>query len=178
MLEGSEMQHLKNLCEQERTQISTILMLSMENPRLAGYMLTGNLSMFLSTNFFVQFYPYGVKAAAGIHASIMFAFFPGDYDGLLRWPFSKTSHLSVRDQLNPQSTWTTIFAPSERISFRRPTREPLPTLMNFNFFPHSKMFSKNENIFLVETLYLEKKFTDLPDPEGATPSSFNPWCFL
>ena len=50
MLEGSEIQLLKNLCEQERTRILTILMLSMENPRLAGYMLTGNRSMFLSTD--------------------------------------------------------------------------------------------------------------------------------
>ena len=50
MLECSEIQLLKNLCEQERTQILTILMLSMENPRLAGYMLTGNRSMFLSTD--------------------------------------------------------------------------------------------------------------------------------
>ena len=50
MLEGSEVQLLKNLCEQKRTQNLTILMLSMENPRKAGYMLTGNSSMFLSTN--------------------------------------------------------------------------------------------------------------------------------
>ena len=50
MLEGSEIQLLKNLCEQERTQIIFNLMLSMENPRLAGYMLTGNRSMFLSTD--------------------------------------------------------------------------------------------------------------------------------
>ena len=50
MLEGSEIQLLKNLCEQERTQILTILMLSKENPRLVGYMVTGNRSMFLSTD--------------------------------------------------------------------------------------------------------------------------------
>ena len=125
-------------------------------------------------NFFVQFYPYGLDAAAGNHASIMFALFPGDYDGLLKWPFSKTIHLSVRDQLDPQNTWTISFAPSDRISFRRPTRDPLPTLMKFNFFPHSKMFSKTENFLFDNTLYLEIKFTDLPDPEGATPSSFNP----
>ena len=125
-------------------------------------------------NFFVQFYPYGLDAAAGNYASVMFALFPGDYDGLLKWPFSKTIHLSVRDQLDPQNTWTISFAPSDRISFRRPTRDPLPTLMKFNFFPHSKMFSKTENFLFDNTLYLEIKFTDLPDPEGATPSSFNP----
>ena len=50
MLEDCEIQLLRNLCEQERTQILTILMLSMENPRLAGYMLTANRSMFLSTD--------------------------------------------------------------------------------------------------------------------------------
>ena len=104
----------------------------------------------------------------------MFALFPGDYDGLLKWPFSKTIHLSVRDQLDPLSTWTISFAPAERISFRRPTRESLPTLMNFNFFPHSKMFSKIENFLLDKSLYLEIKFADLPDPEGATPPSSKP----
>ena len=50
MLEGSEIQLSKNICEQERTQILTILMLSMENPRPAGYMLTGNRFMFLSAD--------------------------------------------------------------------------------------------------------------------------------
>ena len=125
-------------------------------------------------NFFAQFYPYGLDAAAGNHASIKFALFPGDYDGLLKWPFSNSIHLSVRDQLDPQNKWTISFAPSDRISFRRPTRNPLSTLMNFNFFPHSKMFSKTENFLLDNTLYLQIKFTDLPDPEGPTPSSFKP----
>ena len=96
------------------------------------------------------------------------------YDGLLTWPFPKTIQLSVRDQVDPQNTWTIAFAPSEKISFRRPTREPLPTLMNFNFFPHSNMFSKTENFLLNDTLNLEIKLTDQPKPEGATPSSSKP----
>ena len=119
-------------------------------------------------NFFMQFYPYGLNAAAGNHASIRFALFPGDYDGLLTWPFPKTIHLSVCDQLDPQNKWTTTFTPSERTPFRRPTREPHPTLTNFNFF------SKTENFLLDNILYLEIKFTNFPAPEGATPSSFNP----
>ena len=41
---------LKNQCEQERIQFFTILMLSLETSRLAGYMLTGNRSMFLETD--------------------------------------------------------------------------------------------------------------------------------
>ena len=42
LLLASETQLLKNQCQQERTQIFTLLMLSLENPRLAGYMLTVN----------------------------------------------------------------------------------------------------------------------------------------
>ena len=119
-------------------------------------------------NFYVQFYPYGPNSAAGKHASNMFALFPGDYVGLLAWPFPKTIHLAVRDQRDPHNQRTITFAPSEKISFRKPNREQCPTLTNFNFFPHSKMFSKTEYFILRNTLYLEIKFTNLPDPEGAT----------
>ena len=50
LLQASEIQLLKNQCEQERTQIITILMLSLENPRFAVYMLTGDQSSFLETD--------------------------------------------------------------------------------------------------------------------------------
>ena len=50
ILQASEIQLLKNQCEQERTQILTILMLSLENLSLPAYMVTGNQSMFLKTD--------------------------------------------------------------------------------------------------------------------------------
>ena len=68
-------------------------------------------------NFFIQFYPYGLNAAAVNHASIMFALFPDDYDDLLTWPFPKTIHLSVCDQLDHQKKWAITFTPSERTPF-------------------------------------------------------------
>ena len=40
LLQASEIQLLKSQCEEERTQ----------NPRLSGYMLTGNRSMFIETD--------------------------------------------------------------------------------------------------------------------------------
>ena len=104
-------------------------------------------------NFFVQFYSYGLDSAAENRASFMFALYLGDYDGLMAWPFPKTIRLSVRDQVDPQNNWTITFAPSEKISFGRLTRKPCPTLTNFNFFQHRKMFSKTENILLNNTLY-------------------------
>ena len=50
LLQASEIQLLKTQCEQARTQILTSLMLSLGNPRLARFMLTGNRSMFLETD--------------------------------------------------------------------------------------------------------------------------------
>ena len=50
LLQATEIQLLQKQCEQERTQILTNLMLALENPRLVGYMLTGNRSMFLETD--------------------------------------------------------------------------------------------------------------------------------
>ena len=50
LLQATELQLLQNQWEQERTQILTNLMLALENPRLAGYMLTGNRSIFLETD--------------------------------------------------------------------------------------------------------------------------------
>ena len=49
-LRHSEITLLQSQCELERTQMLTILMLAMQNTRLAGYMLTGNRSMFLDTD--------------------------------------------------------------------------------------------------------------------------------
>ena len=68
-------------------------------------------------NFFVQFYPYGLDSAAGNHASIMSALFPGDCDGLLTWPFPKTIQLSVRDHLDPRIRGLMPLHPLRRYPF-------------------------------------------------------------
>ena len=49
-LRHSEMTLLQSQCELERTQMLTILMLAMPDTRLAGYMLTGNRSMYIDTD--------------------------------------------------------------------------------------------------------------------------------
>ena len=121
---------------------------------------------------------FGLDSVAGTHALILFALFPGDYDGLLTRPFPKMIQLSVRYQLDPHNKWIVTLEPSKNLSFRRPVRDPCPALTNFKFCPHSKIFSRTGNFLLNNTLYLEVKLTDLPDPEGATPSTSQPWSFL
>ena len=46
-------------------------------------------------NFFIKLYPYGIGPATGKCASILFTLFPGDYDNLLQWPFSKLMHTGI-----------------------------------------------------------------------------------
>ena len=50
MLRMAELALLQNQCVLERSSILNTLMLSLESPRLAGYILTQNRSMFLETN--------------------------------------------------------------------------------------------------------------------------------
>ena len=49
-LRHSELTLLQNQCQLEHTQMLTIKKLAMQNTRLAGFMLTGNMSMFLDTD--------------------------------------------------------------------------------------------------------------------------------
>ena len=42
-----ELNTLHTVCELERTQLLTILAMSVKNPQLAGFLLTGNRSNFL-----------------------------------------------------------------------------------------------------------------------------------
>ena len=46
-LQTSTLQLLRNDCEQKRSTILNILMVSQENPRLAGYSITSKRAMFL-----------------------------------------------------------------------------------------------------------------------------------
>ena len=67
LLQATEIQLLQNQCEQQRTQVLTNLMLALENPRLAGYMLTGNRSMFLETDGSVAWLYHCQKVHSPLH---------------------------------------------------------------------------------------------------------------
>ena len=74
-------------------------------------------------NFFVKFYPFGIRPATGYCASILFAPFPGNYDNLLQWPFSKLIHFVIRDQLDPPNTWTKTIWPNQDLTYKKPTNQ-------------------------------------------------------
>ena len=62
-------------------------------------------------NFFIRFYPSGIGPPTGKCTSILFTLFPGDYDNLLQWPFSKIIHIGIRNQLDPLNKWTKTIQP-------------------------------------------------------------------
>ena len=116
-------------------------------------------------NFLVRFYLYGLGTNAGQFVTIFFAFFPGDYDNLLRWPFPKVIQLGLRDQLDPLNTWTQKIQPTQEHPFRRPTSSPKNeafAIALHRFIPHSKLFNETEGYIVNDTCYLEISFSDPP----------------
>ena len=116
-------------------------------------------------NFFIKLYPYGIGPATGKCASVLFALFPGDYDNLLQWPFTKTNHIDIRDQLDPMNTWVKTIRPDEDPAYKKPiisTKTGVATILINNFIPHSKIFSETEGFIIDGASFVEIKFSDPP----------------
>ena len=116
-------------------------------------------------NFFIKLYPYGIGPATGKCASVLFALFPGDYDNLLQWPFTKTIHIGIRDQLDPMNTWTKTILPDQDPAHKKPkmsTKTGVATILINNFIPHYKLFSETEGFLIDGASFVEIKFSDPP----------------
>ena len=74
-------------------------------------------------NIIVRFHPYGTDTTVGQFSTLIFALFPGDYDGLPRTPFPKVIHLSFQDK------WTHSMRGSKRFN---PHKNPLHTINLFS----------------------------------------------
>ena len=111
--------------------------------------------------------------------TIFFAFFLGDYDNLLRWPFPETIHLGLRDQLEPLNTWTQKIQPTQTHPFRRPKSSPKNKAfaMAFHrFIPHSNFFNETEGYIVNDTCFLEISFSD-PSSQNSTAQASVPHPF-
>ena len=116
-------------------------------------------------NFFIKLYPYGIGPATGKCASVLFALFTGDYDNLLQWPFTKTIHIGIRDQLDPMNTWTKTILPDQDPAYKKPTMSTkigVATILINNFIPHSKLFSETEGFLIDGASFVEITFSDPP----------------
>ena len=116
-------------------------------------------------NFFIKLYPYGIGPATGKCASVLFALFPGDYDNLLQWPFRKTIHIGIRDQLDPMNTWMKTILPDQDPAYKKPTmstKTGVATILINNFIPHSKLLSETEGFLIDGANFVEIKFSDPP----------------
>ena len=116
-------------------------------------------------NIFIKIYPYGIGPATGKCASLLFTLFPGDYDKLLQWPFSKHIHIGVRDQLDPMKTWMKTFRRDQDPAYKKPTmstKTGVATILIKNFIPHSKLFSETEGFLIDGASFLVIKYSDPP----------------
>ena len=130
-------------------------------------------------NFFIKLYPYGIGPATCKCASVLFALFPGDYDNLLQWPFTKTIHIGIRDQLDPMNTWMKTILPDQDPAYKKPimsTKTGVATILINNFIPHSKLLSETEGFLIDGASFIEIKFSDPPVLKPHT-QNFPPFSF-
>ena len=116
-------------------------------------------------NFFIKLYTYGIGPATGKCASILFTLFPGDYDNLLQWPFTKIIHIGIRDQLDPMNAWMKTIRPDQDPAYKKPTmttKTGVATILINNFIPHSKRFSETEGFLIDGARIIDIKFSDPP----------------
>ena len=125
-------------------------------------------------NFFIKFYPNGIGPATGKCASILFTLFPGDYDNLLKWSFSKIIHIGIRDQLDPMNTWMKTIRPDQDPAYKNPTMSTetgAATILINNYLPHSKIFSETEGFLIDCASFIKIKFSDPPVLKPQTQTS-------
>ena len=116
-------------------------------------------------NFFIKLYPYGIGPPIGNFASILFTLFPGDYDNLLQWSFSKLIHIGNRDQRDPIDTWMKTIRPDQDPAYKKPTmslKTGVATMLFISFIPHSKLFNETEGFLIDGASFIEIQFSDPP----------------
>ena len=124
--------------------------------------------------FLIKLCPYVIGPATGKCASTLFTFFPGDYDNLLQWPFTKIIHIGIRDQLDPINTWMKTIRPDQDPAYKKATmttKTGVATILIRNFIPHSKLFSETEGFLIDGASFFEIKFSDPPVLEPHTQTS-------
>ena len=116
-------------------------------------------------SFFNKLYPYVNGPTTGKCALILFSLFPGDYDNLIQWPFSKLIHIGIRDQMDPMNTCLKTIRPDQDPAYKKPTMSTetgVATILINNFTPHSKLFSETEGFLIDGASFIEIKFSDPP----------------
>ena len=125
-------------------------------------------------NFFIKFYPFVIGPATGKCASILFTLFPGDYDNILHWPFTRLFHIGIRDQLDPLNTWMKTIWYDQDPAYKKPTMSTkigAATILFNNFIPHSKLFNGTEGFLIDGASFIEIKFFDPPVVKPQTQTS-------
>ena len=113
--------------------------------------------------FLLKFYPYVFASAAGKYASILFTLFPGDYENLLQWPFSKVINIGIRDRTEPLNTWIQTIRLDQDPAYKQtttPKKTGVSAVVINNFIHHPKLFSETESFLIDGASLKEIKFSD------------------
>ena len=92
---------------------------------------------------YFRFFPFGTDGAEGRFASIFIALSPGEYDGILKWPFMSVIEVSCINQEEPAKKWTQTIIPSKEnaVCFQRPVSYTKNLSVGLPYFlPHRYVF--------------------------------------
>ena len=72
---------------------------------------------------YMRLYPYGCDAAVGKHMSLFVALCPGEFDGVLPWPFTSAIEISILNQDDLCDKWSQTIIPGNNNlqCFQRPS---------------------------------------------------------
>ena len=116
-------------------------------------------------NIFIKVYPYGIGPATGKCASILFTLFPGDYDNLLQWPFSKIIPIGILDQMDTLNTSTKTVQPDHDPTYKKhimSKKQEFRQSLSKILFLLPKLFGETEGFLTDGASYIETKFSDTP----------------
>jgi len=112
---------------------------------------------------YMRLYPFGCDSAAGNFVSLFVALSPGEYDGVLKWPFLNSIEISLLSQDDPADRWTQVITPggNNMACFQRPSSKSGNMSVGIlHFIIHNKIYTKDSPYKKNDTIYIEVKIRE------------------
>lgn len=110
---------------------------------------------------YMRLYPYGCDSAVGKYVSLFVALSPGEFDGVLPWPFTSTIEISILNQDDLSDKWTQTIVPggNNLQCFQRPSSKSGNMSVGIlHFILHNKLFGNSggsSSYIKHDTMYVE-----------------------
>jgi len=113
---------------------------------------------------YLRCFPYGADAAIGKSLSLFVSLSPGDYDGILPWPFHKMIEIGLISQNGSSPLVKTIIPGDARWAQRPGGKGRNMSVGVQSFIGHSELFQGAEEYLKNDQINIEITIKDVPTP--------------